>query len=405
MPAGAGTTGAGAAGAAGAAAAGSAGAGGATVGTARVTPNVATTVPPPRPVSPVPSPASASAPAARTDPVQRSAGVAPVWVAEAMPPPPDSMEAPSRRTARVAIETGADPAAGAAGVVPPDATVAAVAVTSAYPSTVPPATGTGSLARGAQPTPGVPPTTGAQRNPGPQPNPGEVWPVEPDSDAAAELAASMARTDLIVEGDAGSGVEPHASTASDDEGTSSPPWSRGRPRVPMDAGAPASLGPQTRPGARASGPREWEGGRRFEAYAARAGSGRPGRPVLIAIGAVLVAVALMAVFLLPSMFHGGGAAPTVAPTSAGSGVVATPRPKPTPTSPGATPAGPAPTPGSYRIKRGDTLSSIGRKFNVTVAQLTCANSIRNPNSLTTGTTLVIPIETYKCPRPTKKPKG
>ena len=227
--------------------------------------------------------------------------------------------------------------------------------------------------------------------------------MDDDSDAAAELAASMARTDLRGDGDAGTGDEPHASTAPDEDGAEAPPWSRGRPRVPVDAGAPATLGPQTRPAARPSGPREWEGARRFEAYAAKTGSRQPGRPLLIAIGVGLVAVALLIVFLLPSVFRGGGAAPTAEPTSVGSGGVATARPRATPTAPGATPERPKPTPGSYRVKRGDTLSSIGRKFNVTVAQLTCANDIRNSNLLTPGTTLIIPIESYQCPRPTKKP--
>ncbi len=373
------------------AAAGSGGAaalsGGAAVPVAGV-PTVATSMPPasvppvslppngPRPVStPPPSAAGTLPPASPTQ----------AWVAESRPPPPDPVESASRRTTRVAIDAGPGPAA-APGVLSPDATVAAVAATSSYPVTTPPASAG---------VPGVPPT------------PTAPWSMSPDSDASAELAASMARTDLMVQGDDGQAAEPRASSTPDDEAAGGPPWSRGRPRVPMDAGAPASLGPQTRPGARPSGPREWEGARRFEAYAARAGSRRPGRPVLVAIGGVFVAIALLAVFLLPSVFH-GGAAPTASPAPAASGATGTPRPRPTPTTPGATPEPPPtpePTPGSYKIRRGDTLSSIGRKFNVTVAQLICANSIRNPNSLSTGTTLVIPIETYQCPQPTKKPKG
>jgi hypothetical protein len=333
--------------------------------------------------------AGPTTPETQVDRASRTTVGTSAWVAEAMPPPPDSMEIPSRRTARVVIDpgpgTGADPGA------PPPTDAArrgTAAMTGPYPEVAP-----------------VPPPPAAKPlMPSATPQaPGDPG-MDADSDTAAELAASMARTDLMVDGDAGLGVEPRASTAVDNDGTNSPPWSRGRPRVPMDAGAPASLSPQTRPAARPSGPREWEGARRFEAYAARTGSRRPGRPVLIAIGAVLVAVALLAVFLLPSLFRGGGAGPTAAPSAAGSGGVATARPKATPTAPGATPERPAPTPGSYKVKRGDTLSSIGRKFNVTVVQLTCANKIRNPNSLTPGTTLVIPIETYQCPRPTKKPK-
>ncbi|MCY7417740.1 MAG: LysM peptidoglycan-binding domain-containing protein, partial [Chloroflexi bacterium] len=227
-------------------------------------------------------------------------------------------------------------------------------------------------------------------------------PVDDDSDPAGVLAASMVRTDLIGGGPAP--ATPGTDGAADEGTPPMPPRARGR-RVPMDAGAPASLGPQTRPGTPPSGPREWEGARRFEAYAARTGSRRPGRPVVIAIGTALVAVALLVVFLLPSLFRGGTGAPSNAPESAAVGdVTRTPRPTPAGSlPPEATPLGPEPTPGSYRIKRGDTLSAIGRKFNVTVEQLICANRIRNANSLSTGVTIVIPIETFKCPRPTKKP--
>ena len=128
--------------------------------------------------------------------------------------------------------------------------------------------------------------------------------------------------------------------------------------------------------------------------------------MLIAIGVGLVAVALLLVFMLPSLFGGGAAAPTEAPESvAAGGPAATVHPRPTPTEVGATPERPQPTPGSYRVKRGDTLSSIGRKFNVSVLQLTCANNIRNSNLVTPGMTLVIPLDSYQCPRPTKKPKN
>ncbi len=83
---------------------------------------------------------------------------------------------------------------------------------------------------------------------------------------------------------------------------------------------------------------------------------------------------------------------------------ATDRPEATPAEPGVTPKRPDPTPRSYRVKSGDTLGRIARRFNVTIEQLQCANDIRNPNSLSVGATLTIPIESYDCPQPTKKPK-
>jgi LysM repeat protein len=246
-------------------------------------------------------------------------------------------------------------------------------------------------------------------------DPARATEVDATDEAAAEMAAAAARTDLVggpdgyptssgVGGNAGSSSDSDAS-AGDDGSGNLPPWIRGRPRVPMDAGAPASLGPQTRPGARPAGPREWEGARRFEAYAAGSGTSRLRRPALIATAAVLVAVAVLVVFLLPSVFLSTGAAPTATPgTSTLPGAAATHKPKPTATAPGATPVRPLATPQSYRVKRGDTLLRIARRFNVTVDQLTCANDIRNPDSLSVGATLTIPIESYECPRPTKKPK-
>jgi len=299
---------------------------------------------------------------ASTDSVRPPWSTLPPWLADPAPAP-DPVETAGRRTARVDVDASAAP-----GATQPS--LGAV-------------TGAAALAAAAAPPRASPDLD------------------DDDSDTAAELAASMVRTDLLV------GPAPAApgTDGAADEGTpTTPPWARGR-RVPMDAGAPASLGPQTRPGAPPAGPREWEGARRFEAYAARTGSRRPGRPVLIAIGTALVAVALLVVFLLPSLFRGGTAGPSSAPESAGVGdVTRTPRPTSGATLlPAATPIGPEPTPGSYRIKRGDTLSAVARRFKVTVEQLICANNIRNPNSLSTGVTIVIPVETYECPRPTKKP--
>ncbi len=307
---------------------------------------------------------------------------APPWIAEAATPPPDIFDKPTKRTARLEIEPGAAAAADAA----VDARPSAVAL---------------------QTSPLAPAASDAVAVPAATPSPADA------AETDAELAASVARTDLLAGGygdgssaiSAGADVVGDTSASAESDESGAPPWSRGRPRVPMDAGAPASLGPQTRPGARASGPREWEGARRFEAYAAGAGSGRLGRPALIAIGTALVAVALLVVFLLPSLFLSGGAAPTASPALSNvPAVAATGRPRPTPTAPGATPGKPDATPQSYRVKRGDTLLRIGRRFNVTVEQLVCANDIRNPNSLSVGTTLTIPIETYQCPKPTKKPK-
>lgn len=314
----------------------------------------------------VPRASSAQAPTTSTDLVQRPWAASPPWVAEAALPA-DPL-APSNRTARLDIDTAGGPGA------MPDGSTDTGTVTSATATAV-----------------AAVPVAGA---------------LDADAGDAAELAASMARTDLT-----SGGVVASGSTATDaisddaeDGEPEVPPWSRGRPRVPIDAGAPSSLAPQTRPGTRPQGAREWEGARRFEAYAARTGSRRPGRPVLIAIGAGLVAVAVLVVFLLPSLFMGAGATPTATPDAVASGLVATERPVATPDQPAATPDRPEATPRSYRVKSGDTLLRLGRRFNVTVEQLMCANGIKNANSLSVGVTLVIPIESYDCPKPTKRPQ-
>ena len=43
----------------------------------------------------------------------------------------------------------------------------------------------------------------------------------------------------------------------------------------------------------------------------------------------------------------------------------------------------------YRVKAGDSLASIAKKYNVTVEQLMKWNNIKDPNLLTVGQRLVI----------------
>jgi LysM repeat protein len=42
------------------------------------------------------------------------------------------------------------------------------------------------------------------------------------------------------------------------------------------------------------------------------------------------------------------------------------------------------------VQKGDTLSSIGRKFGVTADAIAKANKITNPNKITVGEKLIIP---------------
>ena len=213
--------------------------------------------------------------------------------------------------------------------------------------------------------------------------------------AAAELAASMARTDLVVgsNGPAAAAGRPRCRCCGDrrtatSDGSGAPPWSRGRPRVPVDAGAPSSLGPQTQTRPRAlrgpgsgrarAGSRRTRRDRRRAARPPGARRHRRGARRGRAAGACSCC---------PSLFLGGGAAPTAdaAATSGRPVVAATGAPRPRRPHRAPRPERPpsrrrAPT----RSSAATRCSSIGRRFNVTVEQLTCANDIRNPNSLSVG---------------------
>jgi hypothetical protein len=218
--------------------------------------------------------------------------------------------------------------------------------------------------------------------------------VEPGSlETSAELAASRYRTDILA------GADPD-----DDDGTSSrlPDTAEGearsRRRVPLDANASTSLGSQARPGARATGSREWEGPRRFEAYAAT----QRRRPTVLLVGggAIVLTVMIVGVFLLPGMFL-GGAAPTEGPSAEPTSLTAAARPTRDPAAT-STPR-PERTPRTYRVKSGDTLIRLSRRWNVSVDAIVCLNRIRNPNNLAVGSTLTVPPRDYRCPRATRKP--
>jgi len=64
---------------------------------------------------------------------------------------------------------------------------------------------------------------------------------------------------------------------------------------------------------------------------------------------------------------------------------------------------PSPTPASYIIKSGDTLSQIAEQHNVSVDSLLLANAGLNPNALRVGETLLIPGEGGHADLPTPTP--
>jgi hypothetical protein len=133
----------------------------------------------------------------------------------------------------------------------------------------------------------------------------------------------------------------------------------------------------------------WERPRRYEAYPSL--RTRVGLPAINGVGRVGLAalalfVAALALFFVGPMLLGIGSDDT------GGGAVATATPiaEETPT-PAPTPI-PEPTPTIYVVKKGDTMSKIANKFNLTVDEVLAANpQIKNPNKISIGDEVTIPV--------------
>ena len=65
---------------------------------------------------------------------------------------------------------------------------------------------------------------------------------------------------------------------------------------------------------------------------------------------------------------------------------------------------PSPTPMTYIVKAGDTLSSISRGLGISVDELMAANGLRNADRLAVGQVLVIPIAVGEPGAPTATPR-
>ena len=119
---------------------------------------------------------------------------------------------------------------------------------------------------------------------------------------------------------------------------------------------------------------------------------------------VSVVVTLVVLTLWDSGRAASRAVPTAMPTS--SAAVAVPANNATSnqaTAPTGAPAVPTATPRatSYTVKSGDTLSSISRDFDVSLADLQAANNLRDGDLLTIGQKIVIPVDgTTPIPSPT-----
>jgi hypothetical protein len=123
--------------------------------------------------------------------------------------------------------------------------------------------------------------------------------------------------------------------------------------------------------------------RRYEAYPEiKTGSRMPAVPrFAVLVGAL--AVAALALFMLPALlgFGGGGTSspsPSASAPRASASVGPTVRPQPTPL--------------IYVIKQGDNLLKVAKKFNVTLEDLLAANkdTITNPDKIGIGDQIIIP---------------
>jgi LysM repeat protein len=144
----------------------------------------------------------------------------------------------------------------------------------------------------------------------------------------------------------------------------------------------------------------WDRDGRFGAEPAeRERSDRTGGIITAIAVVAILALGVAGVIFLPGLLAGGGPSrtPTPAPSAAPSDggvlptVSITPLASVTPSPSPEFTAAPTPTPRVYRVKRGDSLSSIARKFDVTVQEILDANpQIENPDRIQPGDELTIP---------------
>ena len=218
----------------------------------------------------------------------------------------------------------------------------------------------------------------ASPTPRPAPSSDALW-VEPDVDLPAE--------DEVWEDPVEAAAAARIARASRSSGSS------GSSRFGLGRSKPPAAG-QARPlPQRAADPAApaWERPRRFEAYPAikSAGGGgsarRSGGIPRVLVWAGLLALAALALFLIPPFLLGGGPGADASPTpTATAEVSAAPSVAPTPV--------PSPTPFTYKVKTGDTLSGIAAKYKVSVDDILAANpDLKDPNQLQVGQVLVIPL--------------
>jgi LasA protease len=127
---------------------------------------------------------------------------------------------------------------------------------------------------------------------------------------------------------------------------------------------------------------------------------RSGAPVDIASDTQASFAQFTSGVTLPTSTEGGQPTPFLPqsdPSAAPTSMFSTPTLDPTKPS-----SGPTLGPGTYIVQPGDTIDSIALKFGVTVESILEANHFDNPDSLTVGQTLVIPVPESEKPGPNFK---
>jgi LysM repeat protein len=108
----------------------------------------------------------------------------------------------------------------------------------------------------------------------------------------------------------------------------------------------------------------------------------PGLP-RVAVLAGALAIAALALFMLPALLGVGGSKPTGSATPTASSLIAT-------ATPGIASAA-VPSQQVYVIKAKDTLSGVAKRFGITLAELLAANpAIKNPDKIALGQQIIIP---------------
>jgi hypothetical protein len=203
-----------------------------------------------------------------------------------------------------------------------------------------------------------------------------------------------------------------AARSAEPEVEDAPDWAQGDPYARPDGYATPSTRPPAKPDrsderppsasphdqVRRQTPQEasdlfgpaWERPHRYEAYPSlKTRVGLPSLGGLGRIGGAFLALLLAAValfFIGPMLLGIGGPDDGAGAGAATSTPVAEVTPVPEPTEP------PAPTPKVYVVAKGDTISKIAKKHDLTIEQLLAANPlIKNPDRISIGDEITIPV--------------